>query len=203
MTKQETTNSVREDFAQRLRTLRKDAGFKTARMFASTLQIDENRYTRYERAEVEPDLGLIAKFCDVLGITPNELLGFDASHAFPDARSNAPLGFAESEQAAYGEMPSASAVGSSSATAPYDDRVRAAIWQLADASARVDAGGQSEAVTHLRKTATIYEEILKDPLGYVARAARRPELERASRSEQEALASAVNGLVELLKSSTG
>ncbi len=69
---------VRSEFAKRLKVIRTQRGFPRARYFASTLGIEENRYTRYERAEVEPSLTLIHKMCETLGITPNELLGFEA-----------------------------------------------------------------------------------------------------------------------------
>jgi transcriptional regulator with XRE-family HTH domain len=41
------------------------------------LGIEENRYTRYERAEVEPSLTLIHKICVTLQVSPNDLLGYD------------------------------------------------------------------------------------------------------------------------------
>lgn len=65
---------VRARFAQRLRAVRIPRGYKTARSFAEALDIDENRYTRYERAEVEPDLQLLMRICTLLGATPNDLL---------------------------------------------------------------------------------------------------------------------------------
>lgn len=78
-------SSAREHFAQRLRSLRVPRGYRTARSFAQALGIDENRYTRYERAEVEPDLGLLQRICELLVITPNELLGHcDPARADPD-----------------------------------------------------------------------------------------------------------------------
>ncbi|HJU30738.1 MAG TPA: helix-turn-helix transcriptional regulator [Hyphomicrobiaceae bacterium] len=67
---------VRSQFAQRLKTLRTQRGFDRARYFAKSLGIEENRYTRYERAEVEPSLTLIHKMCEMLRVSPNELLGF-------------------------------------------------------------------------------------------------------------------------------
>lgn len=67
---------ARLEFATRLRELRASRGFRTARGLARALDIDENRYTRYERAEVEPDLELFLRICRVLNSTPNELLGF-------------------------------------------------------------------------------------------------------------------------------
>ena len=69
---------ARQEFARRLRELRVPRGFRTARSLARALSIHENRYTRYERAEVEPDLELLVRICGTLGVTPNELLGIDS-----------------------------------------------------------------------------------------------------------------------------
>jgi len=67
--------SPRGRFASQLRHLRAQKGFATARAFAQALGIEENRYTRYERAEVEPSLTLIHKMCVTLQVSPNDLLG--------------------------------------------------------------------------------------------------------------------------------
>ena len=53
-------------FANQLRKLRAERGYRTARAFATALGIEENRYTRYERAEVEPCLTLIVEMCKLL-----------------------------------------------------------------------------------------------------------------------------------------
>lgn len=66
---------ARREFARRLRELRIRRGFRTARSLAAALAIDENRYTRYERAEVEPDIGLIQRICQTLRLSPDALLG--------------------------------------------------------------------------------------------------------------------------------
>jgi DNA-binding XRE family transcriptional regulator len=68
------STTARNAFARHLRELRVLRGYRTARSLAQALGIDENRYTRYERAEVEPDLGLLMKICEVLALTPNDLL---------------------------------------------------------------------------------------------------------------------------------
>ncbi|HZN28595.1 MAG TPA: helix-turn-helix transcriptional regulator, partial [Xanthobacteraceae bacterium] len=76
---------VRSRFAKRLKSMRTQRGFGRARYFARSLGIEENRYTRYERAEVEPNLTLIHKMCETLRVSPNELLGFadpGAQHPF-------------------------------------------------------------------------------------------------------------------------
>jgi transcriptional regulator with XRE-family HTH domain len=69
--------AVRVEFARRLRELRTERGFRHAREFARVLGIEENRYTRYERAEVEPSLTLIHKMCVTLQVSPNDLLGYN------------------------------------------------------------------------------------------------------------------------------
>jgi transcriptional regulator with XRE-family HTH domain len=66
--------SPRAQFAKNLRRLRIEKGFRTARELSKALGIEENRYTRYERAEVEPSLTLIHKMCETLRVSPNELL---------------------------------------------------------------------------------------------------------------------------------
>jgi transcriptional regulator with XRE-family HTH domain len=71
----EQAHTARHEFARRLRELRVPRGFRTARSLAHALGIDENRYTRYERAEVEPSLDLIRRICEALRLTPNDLLG--------------------------------------------------------------------------------------------------------------------------------
>ena len=70
--------AVRVEFARRLRQFRTERGFAHAREFARVLGIEENRYTRYERAEVEPSLTLIHRICVTLQVPPSDLLGFPA-----------------------------------------------------------------------------------------------------------------------------
>ena len=81
---------VRAAFAKRLREQRVQRGFARARSFAHALGIDENRYTRYERAEAEPDLTLIHKICETLRVTPDELFGLadDAKRALLERRAH-------------------------------------------------------------------------------------------------------------------
>jgi len=66
---------VRTRFGLRLRELRLQAGFKSARSFALALNLEETRYMRYERGEVEPSLSNIRKMCRLLGVDANRLLG--------------------------------------------------------------------------------------------------------------------------------
>jgi transcriptional regulator with XRE-family HTH domain len=55
-------------FAGRLKTLRVLRGFRTARSFARALDIDENRYTRWERGEVEPSVAMLSKMAEILNL---------------------------------------------------------------------------------------------------------------------------------------
>lgn len=93
-------SGTRTFFAKRLRELRIPRGFRTARKLANELGIDENRYTRYERAEVEPDLDLLVRISDALQVTPNDLLGVLA----PGSLS---LGFEDSANSGIGTTDSA------------------------------------------------------------------------------------------------
>ncbi len=92
-------NEARARFAKRLKSIRVPKGFRTARAFAEALGIDENRYTRYERGEVEPSLELIMRICELLGATPNDLMcdyigaaagGSTMMRGFADAPDGAP-----------------------------------------------------------------------------------------------------------------
>jgi transcriptional regulator with XRE-family HTH domain len=84
------TAPVRLEFAKRLRRLRTEKGFPKARLFAKRLGIEENRYTRYERAEVEPNLTLICRICQTLGITPNDLLDFGGASSGREQQDDVP-----------------------------------------------------------------------------------------------------------------
>ncbi|HEY7552403.1 MAG TPA: helix-turn-helix transcriptional regulator [Hyphomicrobiaceae bacterium] len=148
---------VRSQFAKRLKTMRVQGGFERARYFAKALDIEENRYTRYERAEVEPSLTLIHKICDVLRVSPNELLGFPEQRSAP-----IPDGFAEG----------AEPFGHPANTA--ERHLELLAWRLASEVAAVRSGqragarepGDPFAVT--RETGKLYQLLLKDPFNTIA-----------------------------------
>jgi DNA-binding XRE family transcriptional regulator len=64
---------VRVAVSRRLRARRIAAGFDTARAFAQALGVKEDCYTRWERAETEPDFTHIMRICQVLKVTINDL----------------------------------------------------------------------------------------------------------------------------------
>src|SRR5262245_35408988 len=141
---------VRSQFAKRLKTMRAQGGFERARYFAKALGIEENRYTRYERAEVEPSLTLIHKMCEVLRVTPNELLGF------PEHRSSPMLGLAE-DAAEY----------STRDMAPPERHVELLAWRLASEVAAV-RGGPRDPLAIKGEAGRLYQVLLKDPFNMIA-----------------------------------
>ena len=148
---------IRILFARRLKQMRIPRGFATARSFANALAIDENRYTRYERAEVEPDLSLIAKICRVLNVSPNDLLDFAPQ---PQPAS----GLAEAAP------PAPAGDGVHGAVSPR----RALAWQLADELARLDAGQATHAFDRLARVSKIFNEIDADAFNFVAQMTATP-----------------------------
>jgi transcriptional regulator with XRE-family HTH domain len=63
---------VRNCFGDRLRAARA-AKFPRAMDLARALGMDEIRYLRYERGDLEPSATLIVHACIVLGVEPNDL----------------------------------------------------------------------------------------------------------------------------------
>jgi transcriptional regulator with XRE-family HTH domain len=190
---------ARLDFARRLRELRVPKGFRTARSLAKALGIDENRYTRYERAEVEPDLGLIRRICDVLGVTPSELLGSGEEREF-DSRPDERLADAGAARSAEGRSVNG-ASGNSRGIA-----VEAAAWKLACAVAearigsRTDRSGDHGDANLLLLTASpLYQRLRQAPFETIAELAGDRELTGAAPGAAAAVLSAIDGLVIALR----
>ena len=156
---------ARLDFARRLRELRVVNGYKTARSLARAIGIDENRYTRYERAEVEPDLTLIRLLVAALRTTPNHLLG-NATSPMP--------GFSDHAEGNHAYL-SASV---EPLIAPRASRAAALSWALAEAV--VDARGDRAAdspetrLANLQVVSDIYQQLGRDPFGTIAMLVRQP-----------------------------
>lgn len=145
---------IRAEFAKRLKALRIPRGFPTARSFATALDIDENRYTRYERAEVEPDLSLIARICDLLSVSPNDLLGF----ASPPVAS--PGGFAEPPAPEVAGATDAPAIGGGSPR-------RALAWQLAEELGKLDGNSSGHAFDRFSRVSRMFAEIDADTFTFM------------------------------------
>ena len=179
-------------FAKRLREFRLPRGYQTARGFARVLGIDENRYTRYERAEVEPDLTLLMKICEALDVTPNDLLG-------PDMPPMA--GFAEAGVGSPPATPEAAATSNRRGTrarsgngaeppAASQSAYRASqlvAWQLAEEAVRLKLlSGDAEVALPMQRlamTGAIYSALVADAMTAISDTSR--DLAAASISSEE------------------
>lgn len=188
-------SAARLEFARRLRDLRVPKGFRTARSLAKALGIDENRYTRYERAEVEPDLGLIRRICSVLRITPTDLLGTpedldDDAPAFDAAGDDVP------------PLPRAEP-----ASRPRTETaVDLAAWKLACAVAEAKLGtngsmgpGGATSMALIAAASPIYKRLRQSPFETIAELAGDHTLAGSPAPASARIAAAVNGLVGTLK----
>lgn len=170
-------SDIRARFAQRLRAIRIPRGYKTARSFAEALEIDENRYTRYERAEVEPDLQLMMRICSLLNATPNDLL-CDTIGA-PPIELDMPYGFAE--QGAGGYLAAGGMAQPRTMSAPTNhgptgqvsadtlaEARKAIAWDLATVVAAIEAGAAGTdldslpLMEKLRRVPPIHARIIAD-----------------------------------------
>jgi transcriptional regulator with XRE-family HTH domain len=177
---------VRSQFAKRLKTMRTQRGFERARYFARSLGIEENRYTRYERAEVEPSLTLIHKMCETLRVSPNELLGF-AETGHESSFEPAP-GLAE---AMAGEIaPTARRDGGGQGP----DAVGSLAWRLAAevVAVRHEQLGKSKAASDaletMRETGALFRRLRARPFEMATELASDPALERVDSKRRAALA---------------
>lgn len=59
------------------------AGYKSAQQFAHRLGSEPATYRKYERGESEPNLETLTRICEILDVTPNDLL--------PEASDRAPF----------------------------------------------------------------------------------------------------------------
>jgi transcriptional regulator with XRE-family HTH domain len=176
---------VRARFAQRLKTLRVQKGFLRARYFAKSLGIEENRYTRYERAEVEPDLTLLQKMCEALRVTPNELIGF----------------------AEYGGQPSATAfteeAGDYAGGDRFDRQLGMLAWRLASEAAairnkqRPHAKGAADPLAVARETGKLFQQLQTDPFGMVAAIAADEDLKKLDARRKAELAELITSFTDL------
>lgn len=162
---------VRTQFAKRLKAMRTRRGFQRARYFAASLGIEENRYTRYERAEVEPSLTLIHKMCETLQVTPNELLGFEGQDGpAKGIWTTEAAGFAEAEASPRASQESKGA-----------DSVGQLAWALASEMVAIKGPGRKspDPLVTVRDTSSLYRTLLSEPFEAISRIAEDPALGKA------------------------
>ena len=174
--------------------MRGPRGYKTARSIAQKLGIHENRYTRYERAEVEPNLALLMQICEVLDVTPNDLLC--DTIAIPDddlADARAAVGFHEGELADAAQHNSA------------DYAFQAAAWQLASDLAEVtEANSSRQGVPPaqiLAATSRLYRRIVAQPFSVLSEIGDQIPLNNATLDTQQRVSAAIAALVEAMQPS--
>jgi transcriptional regulator with XRE-family HTH domain len=183
---------VRSQFAKRLKIIRTQKGFHRARYFASRLGIEENRYTRYERAEVEPSLTLIHKMCETLDVTPNELLGFDS---LGQQAVGAHAGFADPS----GEEVKAASEG--------PDAVSMRAWALASEAAALrheQKAGKSgdDPLGTVRETGLLYRNLQSEPFETVARLADDPVFKAVDAGRKARLAELIRAFTHSIHEAT-
>jgi transcriptional regulator with XRE-family HTH domain len=147
---------VRLQFAKRLKNMRIEGGFQRARYFAKSLGIEENRYTRYERAEVEPSLTLIHKICELLRVSPNELLGF----AGPSGEKPTP-GFADP----------ASEYGPRESPSEAERHAELLAWRLASEITSIRnrmRQNPGDPLAQARETGRLFQQLRSDPFNTMA-----------------------------------
>jgi transcriptional regulator with XRE-family HTH domain len=187
---------VRLQFAKRLKSMRTQRGFDRARYFARSLGIEENRYTRYERAEVEPSLTLIHKMCETLRVSPNELLGFAESGA-ERAFQPAP-GLAEAAAGEIAQPPRRDGGGRGA------DAVSSLAWRLAveAVAIRHEQPGKSKAASDaletMRETGALFRNLQARPFETAAELAADPALERVDGRRRAALAGLIRAYTDSL-----
>lgn len=178
---------VRSQFAKRLKIIRAQKGFHRARYFASRLGIEENRYTRYERAEVEPSLTLIHKMCETLNVTPNELLGFGPSG---QQAVGAQAGFAD---------PSGDEAGQQGADGPDEASMRA--WALASEAAalrRSASKADDDPLGAVRETGLLYRGLQSEPFEAVAKLVDDPVFKSIGPAQKARLADLIRAFTDSL-----
>jgi transcriptional regulator with XRE-family HTH domain len=187
---------VRVHFAARLKRLRIQHGFGKARHFARALGIEENRYTRYERGEVEPSLTLIRDICITLGVSVDQLLDFDADDTSTlefKAAEISPVRPSERAQHALASSPVSGFAERQANTfpAPAVSRHEALAWRIASSAVEARKSEKPAAaedpVEEFRETALIYRELLSEPFSASTRIAASPSLSNLAPRNRAAL----------------
>ena len=65
---------IMKTFADRLREARQKSEYTSAAQFANVLGIEPHAYRKYERGQSEPNFDTLTRICELLDLTPNQLL---------------------------------------------------------------------------------------------------------------------------------
>ncbi len=197
--------TIRNQFAKRLRELRVPRGFASARSLARALEIDENRYTRYERAEVEPDLFMIRKICQILDVTPCDLLGA--------AEKNRKMSGGRRVMRASGDQSgNDDHAGNSHHPGGSGLDVTTAAWSLAQVIVNVRQTGRhadgdvtmpASPLADIGEAGALYQTLMRAPFETISALSQEPALHHARQPQAQELREAINGFVDVLKAKRG
>lgn len=204
---------VRAMFGSRLKVHRAAAGYPTARAFARALGIEENRYTRYERGEVEPDLTMLERICERLGVGVGDLLPFGrvgtadlANGSDQVIRSDQ---VSRSDRVSRLDRATGFAEGNGRGPAPFETGDRVIAWRIADIVAAsemgsVETGGDAGNVSfeRLTRTAQLLAQIDTDPIGFAARIVRDQRVAALELAERDRLAGLIATLLDRANGAT-
>lgn len=181
-----------------MKAIRVPKGYRTARSFARALDIDENRYTRYERAEVEPSLDLLLRICELLGATPNDLL---CDYIGTPSTIQGAAGFAEDRTLSplAGEM-----LPGRASNEEHKTRTDATAWllatELATLQTRQDAiEGEISPFRRLELTSEIFHKVKTSPFALFAGLAAELRTCQADMETQTRIYALVDELVKELR----
>src|SRR5262249_52644454 len=157
---------------------------------------EENRYTRYERAEVEPSLTLIHKMCLTLHVTPNELLGF--GEVKRDQRFAAVDGLADPslEEIAQGSDGRSQGIDNEAA------RLSSLAWRLASETIALRSAGHAKSKTAadpfdtFREKLALLQRLRAEPFATVGEIVEDPVVKAANAGRKAALAELIQSYTE-------
>lgn len=193
------SNEIRKRFAQKLTLLRERAGYRTRRAFARAIGIDENRYTRYERAEVEPNLQLLVTIADGLKASPNALLGYIGEPQSSLGAHRAP-GFADDTDARDPLAPPRDDVSRDRVPGATNPILEAACWKLADHVAHLDPPTGDDGAARLKAlqaASAEYKALMADPFGRVAQLVADDRVMTSSDAHKDAIATLAEDVIRI------
>lgn len=66
--------TIMKTFGTRLKHARIRAGYRSGQQFAGVLAVEPHTYRKYERGAAEPNYDTLTRICELLDVTPNDLL---------------------------------------------------------------------------------------------------------------------------------
>jgi transcriptional regulator with XRE-family HTH domain len=191
------TNSA---FSTRLSKARQAAGYKTARAFANAVGINENRYGRYERGTARPSFTSLCKFCDRLGVTPNDLLGYADVRA-PDRRTErTPSGFSDGPMALQDRSHRRLRAGGRRHGRKDEISIDILIWQFAEDFVAVQSAfsGRQRDVDRLQRIARVYNDLSADAVPVLAQLVVSDGFKRAPPAAKHRLQATAQAIIDKL-----